>query len=329
MFKLNEGVPPIAPSSDLVDRFRARLETLSGGLPGRLGVAVSGGPDSLALLLLASTALPGRVEAATVDHRLRSQSNAEARHVAAICAEIGCPHSTIEVSVTPGARGLQAEARAARYAALIGWAEARGIGHLATAHHLDDQAETFLMRAQRGAGLAGLAGVRATRRESQVLIVRPLLGWRKAELIAVVADAGLDAVDDPSNRDPRYDRTAARHLLETLPVLDPTRLAHSAAALAQAEEALQWAVDRAWRERVSALDGKLELDHEGLPAEIKRRLLIAMLGTVSPGRSPRGGDIDRLLGRLAGGGIGTLGEARCSGGAVWTVEKAAPRRKQI
>lgn len=319
---------PAAPSPDLLDRFRRSLDVLAGGTPDRLGVAVSGGPDSLALLLLASGALPGRVNAVTVDHGLRSESRAEARDVAAICASLGCPHSIIDVSIAPGGRGPQAEARTARYAALTGWAEVHGIGHLATAHHIDDQAETFLMRAQRGAGLAGLAGIRPARRAGPVLIVRPLLGWRKAELVAVVAGAGLDAVDDPSNRDPRYDRTAVRDLLDTVPALDPTRLARSASALAEAEDALQWAVDRAWSERVRGLDGKLTLDQDGLPAAIKRRLLIGMLEAVSPGRPPRGDDIDRLLARIDAGGVSTLGSARCAGGTVWTVEITAPRRKQ-
>ena len=138
-----------APSRELVARFRRDAEALAPGFA-RLGVAVSGGPDSLALLLLAQAAFPGLVEAATVDHRLRPESTIEALHVEDICARLGCPHAILDVEVPDGPAGLQAEARGARYRALGLWAEARGLPHVATAHHADDQAETVLMRLQRG-----------------------------------------------------------------------------------------------------------------------------------------------------------------------------------
>jgi tRNA(Ile)-lysidine synthase len=143
-------------------------------------VAVSGGPDSLALLLLAHAAMPGLVEAATVDHGLRSESADEAAFVAEICGKLGVPHATLKVTV--GAGNLQAEARAARYAALAGWMAERGLAALATAHHADDQAETLILRLNRGSGVAGLAGVRARGLVpgTRLPLLRPLLGWRRA-----------------------------------------------------------------------------------------------------------------------------------------------------
>ena len=123
----------LAPSPDLIARFRADLETLA-GTPSRLGVAVSGGPDSLALLLLAAAAFPGRVAAATVDHGLRPESGWEALHVEDICGRLACPHSILSVRVPQGRGGPQADARSARYGALIAWAQDAHIPLLATAH---------------------------------------------------------------------------------------------------------------------------------------------------------------------------------------------------
>ena len=169
-----------------------------------LGLAVSGGGDSLALLLLAHAALPGRVKAATVDHGLRPESADEADRVARYCAELGITHTTLSVSVARG--NTQEQARKARYAALGDWAEENDLCALATAHQMDDQAETFLMRLNRGSGLAGLSAIRALGSvpSAPVRLVRPLLRWRRDELAAIVERFGWSAVDDPSNHDDRY-----------------------------------------------------------------------------------------------------------------------------
>jgi len=128
-----------------------------------LAVAVSGGPDSLALMLLAH-AVPGlTVTALTVDHGLRPEAAEEARFVAALAAARGIAHHILPVRVEDCGQGVQAAARAARYAALGGWCASAGVGLLATAHHADDQAETLLMRLARGAGVGGLAGIRRKR----------------------------------------------------------------------------------------------------------------------------------------------------------------------
>ena len=231
----------LIPDADLVARFEGDLAPLVAD-GARLGIAVSGGPDSLALLLLAAAARPGQVEAATVDHGLRPESRQEAGFVHGICEQLGVPHATLNADVGRGS-SLQARARAARYEALGEWAIRQDLHAVATGHHVEDQAETLLMRMARGAGLGGLVGVRYTRPlEQGVTLIRPVLGWRRAELAAIVAAAGITPVDDPANRDPRHDRSRFRGMLAEADWADAERLATSARWLADAEEALEWAV---------------------------------------------------------------------------------------
>jgi tRNA(Ile)-lysidine synthetase-like protein len=184
-------------------RFAADLGPLAPA--GRIGIAVSGGPDSLALLVLAAAARPGEVEAVTVDHRLRPASRNEAEGVAAICAAIAVPHIILSARWTdPPTANVQARARDERYALLARWATDRRLAAVATAHHADDQAETLLMRLARGSGVSGLAGVRPSRTLSPgVALIRPLLGWRKLELEAIAAAA-------VAHRSPARRRTARR-----------------------------------------------------------------------------------------------------------------------
>lgn len=318
------------PDPALVERFRGDLEALA-DTDGTIGVAVSGGPDSLALLLLAAAAWPGRVQAATVDHRLRPEAAAEARQVAAICKSLGCPHVTLEVVVPPGGEGVQGEARRVRYEALAAWMKETGIGLLLTAHHADDQAETLLMRLLRGSGVAGLAGVRAVRplpgRDGALRIARPLLGWRRDALAAIVRAAGIEAADDPSNRDPAFDRVRIRSLLADSPWLDVDALARSAAALADAEEALDSAARRCFDERVEEEGGALLLRHEGVPAEILRRVALRCLRSIAPEAAPRGEQLGTLLRRLGENETATLAGVKCSGGERFRFEPAPPRTK--
>jgi tRNA(Ile)-lysidine synthase len=302
-------------------RFASSLDRLGVPPDAAIGVAVSGGPDSLALLLLAADARPGLVRAATVDHGLRPEARAEADRVAAICASIGVPHEILTVTVEGS---VQAGARAARYAALAEWCATSGLGWLATAHHADDQAETLLMRLNRGAGLAGLAGVREKRglREG-VTLIRPLLDWRKTELEVIAAH--LSPALDPSNADPAFDRTAVRALLAGTAWLDPERLAASAAHLAVAEAALAWATDRAFADRACAeqVTGT-SLDPDGLPAEIVRRLVLRIFAAL--GEAPRGPELARLIAALRDGRAATLGGIKATPGRCWTFAPA-PRRR--
>ena len=291
-----------------------------------LGLAVSGGPDSLALLVLAQQAFGLRVCAMTVDHGLRPESADEAAGVASICAGLGVAHTTLRWEGAKPGVNLQAAAREARYRLMADRCGGEGIAWLATAHHADDQAETLLLRLGRGAGLAGLAGVRASRSlDVGVTLLRPLLDCRKSELVAVVAESGVRAIDDPSNHDERYDRTAIRRHLAANAWLSVPRLAASAAHLAEAEAALAWAADRAWAGRTVVTPDRFEVDAGGLPRELQRRLVILALHGLGSSAELRGPEVDRLLDRLRGGKGASLAGVRAAGGVVWRFSRAAPR----
>ncbi|MDB5716697.1 MAG: tRNA(Ile)-lysidine synthetase [Sphingomonas bacterium] len=323
---------PVADT--LAARFRADLLRVATALPSpdrRIGIAVSGGPDSLALLLLAHAACPGAVAAATVDHGLRPEAAAEARMVGSVCAGLGIPHHLLTGNAGIGPGSVQQRARRLRYALLGDWAAAERLGWLATAHHLDDQAETLLMRAVRGGGTAGLSGVRArmTMAGMPVPVIRPLLGWRRATLGDVVAQAGLVAADDPSNRDPAYDRTAFRALLANAPRLRPEGLARTAANLADAEEALCWAVGQLAEVRLTAEGGAILCDPSGLPRELRRRLVAAAIARVAgiSGAVPlRGESLDRFIALLDSGRAATLAGVAARPGSPWRLRLAPPRR---
>lgn len=308
----------------LSERFAADLRALwpDGG---RLGLAVSGGPDSLALLVLAAAALPGRVSAATVDHGLRAESAAEAAHVAAICGDLDVPHESLAVAVEPG--NVQSAARAARYAALEQWAVRHELAALATAHHADDQAETLLLRLNRASGVAGLAGVRArgTVPGTRLPLLRPLLGWRRAELADIVAAAGLDPVDDPSNRDDRFDRARLRKALAQADWLDVPALAQSAAHLADADSALQWAAAREWAEQVER--GAMGITYRPQAPRAVALRVLARIVTELDGEAPRGSAVARLFDTLLArqpASIGGLVARALPGG--WSFARAPKRR---
>ena len=248
--------------------------------------------------------------------------------VADVCAGLDIPHATLTIDVPDDPAGLQAAARTARYDALGRWCDETGARFLATAHHLDDQAETLLMRLARGAGLAGLSGVRRSRAldgAAGVTLIRPLLDWRKAELEAVVAAAGLSPVRDPSNENPRFDRTRARALLAGgWP--SPERVAASADWLAEAEDALAWSAARLADERLVLTADGARIDVAGLPREHRRRLLMAACAALAPEAILRGDSIHRLLCALDAGDVGTLAGLRCDPGPPWRLIHAPPRR---
>jgi tRNA(Ile)-lysidine synthase len=312
-------------SPEQAERFAADLARL---WPehGRLGLAVSGGPDSLALLLLAQAAIPGRFAVATVNHGLRPEAAAECAMVERVCAEGGVPCATLAVST--GAGNLQAAAREARYAALAGWAEREDLSAIATAHHADDQAETLIMRLNRASGLSGLAGVRARGcvPGSKLPLLRPLLRWRRQELAAIVARAGIEPVQDPSNADDAYDRARIRKALAATGWLDPEAMAESAGHLADADEAIEWLADREWDERVSVAAGGAIRFEPGLPRAVTLRLVARIVeGFGSPAR---GGAIARLVDGLESGSGGNVAgvAAKLDEGGGWFFRPEAARR---
>ncbi len=314
-------------------RFRADLDRIADDIDGMFLVAVSGGPDSMAMLTLAADAFPGRITAATVNHGLRVEAADEAAIVAAYCKTIGVAHASLAPAVPIAGASIQAQARASRYALLADHARAVGAEAILTAHHVDDQAETFLMRAARGAGLAGLAGIRARTEIAGVTILRPLLDWRRAELRAIVRRAEVPFVDDPSNHDDRHDRTRFRRLLGENEWLDPPHLARSAATLAETDADVRAIVEWLWSERAVVTDGEVRLAIEGLPRELLRRLARRAIGSVRADArivQPEWSDstnIERLLDALAAGKRATqAGVVVSPRGGGWRFRVAPARR---
>jgi tRNA(Ile)-lysidine synthase len=183
-------------------------------------IAVSGGPDSTALLLMAADWAKRwgktRIEAATVDHGLRAESADEAKSVAALCARLGVGHHILQWKGAKPTTRLQERAREARYRLLVDHAKAIGADALMTAHHADDQAETVLFRLLRGSGVSGLRGMDLITQRDGMTIARPLMALKKRDLIVFAKARGTPFIDDPSNTDPRFARTRLRALLARL-----------------------------------------------------------------------------------------------------------------
>jgi tRNA(Ile)-lysidine synthase len=230
-------------------------------------LAVSGGPDSIALMWLAARwrralARGPRLIAVTVDHRLRAEAAAEARDVKRLARALDLPHRTMRWTGAKPTTGLPAAARAARYRLLAQAARAHGATHVLTAHTRDDQAETLLMRMLRGSGIAGLAAMARESEREGVRLARPFLNVSKSQLIATLEKAKIDFADDPTNRDTSFTRPRLRRLMPVLATEggDVRSLARLASRLARANAAVEVLVDGA--ERYLALGG-----HEASHAE--------------------------------------------------------------
>lgn len=267
-----------------------------------IAAAVSGGPDSMALAVLAhdwAVQLGGRLTAFVVDHGLRRESAAEASLAAQRLAALGIAARVLRWDGPKPSSGIQAAAREARYRLLCAACRTAGILHLLLGHHAGDQAETIAMRALRGSGRRGLAGMPAIREVEGLRLLRPLLGTPKARLLATLRQRDIDWIEDPSNRDPRYARSRLRAVLPALPADD--------AGAARAEEDGRLAVLMAERARPHPL-GFVRFDVEGLdrlPALVVERLILAVSGGTLPPRSER---LAALLDRLgAGNATSTLG----------------------
>jgi tRNA(Ile)-lysidine synthase len=263
-----------------------------------LMIAVSGGPDSTALLFLLARWRRRRksgpkLHAVTIDHGLRLESAREAAAVKRLARKLGVSHRTLRWTGRKPATGLQQAARAMRYRLLTEAARKAGARHILTAHTLDDQAETVILRMARGSGLSGLAAIARVTDIGGLDLVRPLLDIPKARLIATLNAARIPYVEDPSNRDPRFARARLRELMPALARegLTASRLAMLARRVRRAEAALEAAVAEA-ADHVSlshwigdepvALDARRFAE---LPQEVALRLLgraIARLGDEGP-----------------------------------------------
>jgi len=283
-------------------------------------LAVSGGPDSIALMWLAarwrrSLARGPRLIAVTVDHGLRSEAAAEARDVKRLARTLDLPHRTMRWTGTKPKTGLPAAARSARYRLLAQAARANGATHILTAHTRDDQAETLLMRLLRGSGIAGLAAMaRVTEREG-VLLARPFLDVSKPQLIATLKKAKVDFADDPTNHDVNFTRPRLRAVMPVLAAEggDARNLARLASRLARANAAVEVLADGA--ERYLALKGH-QASHTGfdakafdakafdakafaaMPEEIRLRLLLRAINRFGHEGPAELGKVEALLAAL-------------------------------
>ncbi|MBL8704780.1 MAG: tRNA lysidine(34) synthetase TilS [Rhodospirillales bacterium] len=252
-----------------------------------LVVAVSGGADSLCLTLLAdrwARARGGRIEAVTVDHGLRPESGAEARQVGRWLKPRGIRHRVLRWDGDKPAADLAARARAARYRLLVDWAADRGILHLLLAHHLDDQAETLLLRLARGSGVDGLSAMAGAVELGSLRLLRPLLDVPKAALVARLRQEDQAWVEDPGNRAGASARSRVRLALEQ-EGLSPRRLAETAGRLGRARQALDHAAASLAAQAVEMHPcGFLRVDPAPLaaaPPELQLRVLARCLMAVS------------------------------------------------
>lgn len=240
-----EGFPP-SISDPEIERLFAPLLAAKG-----IALAVSGGTDSLALAILAhrwQSLGPRRppLHILTVDHGLRPESASEAALVADVALQLGLPFRLLHWQGPHPTADVEAAARAARYALLVEAAHVVEADYLATAHHRDDQAETFLMRLARGSGVYGLAGMAPLVERSGMHLFRPLLGVARSELAQIVRVAGLRGVQDPHNVDARFARARMRALMPQLANegLDAATLAATADRLGRAAAAIDHYVGR-------------------------------------------------------------------------------------
>jgi tRNA(Ile)-lysidine synthase len=283
--------------------------------PARLGLAVSGGSDSMAMLHILARA-GWQVQAATVDHRLRPEAAEEAAFVANVCNGLGVPHATLVWEHDTVSGNLMQAARQARYRLLADWAKAHRTPQVALAHTADDQAETFLMGLSRAAGLDGLSGMRTEFNQDGVTFLRPFLQASRADLRGFLQRHGLAWVDDPTNDDETYTRTRARRALQRLKPLGITvdRLAKVIQNLAMAQGALSDAVNRAGRDSVHQVAGALTFQRQNFLAhgpEIDRLMLQAMLGWMAGlDHAPRADSIRNLHQAISLGRDATLAGCR-------------------
>jgi tRNA(Ile)-lysidine synthase len=329
-------------------------------------LAVSGGPDSTALMLLAARWRKRHrrgpaLTAVTVDHGLRPEARREAAAVKRLAARLGIVHRTLRWTGAKPSTGLQRKARDARYRLIAAAADRAKATCVLTAHTLDDQAETVLIRMTRGSGLTGLAGMARVRpllspaftdgagfgqgaAGASVFLVRPFLDIAKSRLIATLRAAKIAGADDPSNRDPRFTRARLRVLMPALAGegLDARRFALLAQRVRRAEAAIEFAVAAAaaalsagpWSAR-----GPIVLDAEGfsgLPAEVALRLLGRAIARVGDEGPVQLGKLESLTVALAAAAARPVRLRRTLAGAVvtldrgrLTIERAPARRNRV
>jgi tRNA(Ile)-lysidine synthase len=272
-------------------------------------LAVSGGPDSIALMWLAvrwrrTLARGPRLIAVTVDHGLRPEAAREAHEVKRLARTLDLSHRTVRWTGAKPKTGVPAAARSARYRLLAQAARSSGATHIFTAHTRDDQAETLLMRLMRGSGIAGLAAMARQSERDGVLLARPFLHVSKARLIATLKKAKLGFADDPTNRDPTFTRPRIRAMMPVLAAEggDARSLARLVSRLGRANAAVEVMVDGAARylalrdrEASPGFDAKA---FSAMPEEIRLRLLLRAIDRFGHEGPAELGKVETLLAAL-------------------------------
>lgn len=245
--------------TDILARFRRNFSELTTKVPKHLALAVSGGSDSMALLMLAkewADEAGVRLSVLTVDHHLRDVSREEAEYVGDVCVQLGLVHQILDWDGCNTLLGnIQARARIARYDLMTGWCHEHGIDMLLTAHHLDDQVENFFIRLSRASGLFGLLD-HSVGLYNEIKIIRPLFNIPKIELRAYLKEQGVRWYEDASNKDPKYLRSSVRKWLADMPgELEPdlfkVRLLQTQQHLRSAANYIEKALDREIEENVN------------------------------------------------------------------------------
>jgi tRNA(Ile)-lysidine synthase len=279
---------------------------------GRAALAVSGGADSLALMVLMRQAAdrvganPESIVVYSVDHRLRPEAADEVAYVVRTARRMGFLARALAWEGEKPATGVQAAARTARYRLMAAAMREDDKVDLVTAHHMADQAETVLMRLAHGSGIEGLKGMNGLSFVEGCRVSRPLLGVRPEDLRQVVREAGLVPAEDPSNTDPHYERVRWRQFQPQLDAMGLTieRLSLFSDRASNAADLINDSADAAHRDLVTPLDGGGASLPRGqfavLNPLVRAALLEAILGYVSGNRSPVPlGPLEALCARIA------------------------------
>jgi tRNA(Ile)-lysidine synthase len=307
-----------------------------------VAVAVSGGGDSMALVCLAARWARSRGSALcalTVDHGLRPESRTEAEQVGVWLAARDVAHVVLPWIGPKPTTGLQAAARAARYRLIGAWGHAHGVAHCLLAHQVEDQAETFLMRAARGSGVSGLASMRDVTVRDGMRLLRPLLGVARDRLRATLERDAQDWIEDPSNESPRFARTRYRRLVATLDMrgVDSGRIAGLAEKMARLDALLDAAARMCGGACVAHLEGgRAAIDASTLRAMPQELGLLVLRRTIAEvgGRAqpPRGDRLGRALERACSsdGKAFTLGGCRIAldSDRILVTAESRPRRNE-
>ena len=330
--------PRAAPSSDPIGGVESvqLFERVFAGRKSTL-LAISGGADSTALLVLvgewAQTGRAPKIAVATVDHGLRAEAKEEAAAVKALAERFGLPFTLLDAKGEPRDTKIEETARVLRYGALLAHAKSIRADSIATAHTLDDQAETVLMRLSKGSGPMGLAAMRHAVRRESIELLRPLLSVPKARLVATLNARRIGWAEDAMNHDPRFARArlrAAREALES-EGLTAERLGTLAFRMARVNAAIEAAIDDAQKAHVTRQGDQsvIAATSAKLPDEIKLRLLGRLIGKIG-GVRVKLDKLERLADRIVTqqNGAATLADARIAWGqdGVIAISPAPPRK---